>query len=111
MATATPGQLEALIKAAAKVDWLAIAEAVGSHFKDQAADEKAEQSVEELVAEAAPIVAPYVLAALGSSAIPGMGVAMLIVPALALAVFEFKGGDPDPEVDANAYHGRGGRGN
>jgi hypothetical protein len=35
----------------------------------------------------------------------------VLIPALALAVIEFKGGDADPEVDANAYASRGGRGN
>jgi hypothetical protein len=111
MATASADQLERLLRAAAKIDWLAIAEAIASRFTDEKADQAAACSVEELVAKAAPIVAPYVLSALGAALTPLGSAAMLIVPALALAVFEFKGGDADPEVDANAYSGRGGRGN
>jgi len=111
MARASADELEQLIRAAAKVDWLAIAQALASHFKDQVADEGAERSIEDLAAEAAPIVAPYLLSALGASIAPGLGVIALVVPALAFAIVEFKGGDADPERDANAYGGRGGRGN
>ena len=42
---------------------------------------------------------------------PGVSLIALIVPALALAIIEYKGGDADPERDANAYGSRGGRGN
>ena len=111
MATASADQLEQLIRAAAKVDWLAIAEALASHFEDRAADEAAERSIEDLAGEVAPILAPYLLTALGASMTPGVGLMALVVPALALAIIEYKGGDADPERDANAYRGRGGRGN
>jgi hypothetical protein len=111
MATASADELEQLIRAAAKVDWLAIAEALASHFEDKAADEAAARSVEDLAGEVAPIVAPYLLSALGASMAPGLGLVALVVPALALAIVEYKGGDADPERDANAYDGRGGRGN
>jgi hypothetical protein len=111
MATVSADELEQLIRAAAKVDWLAIAQALASHFNDQAADEAAERSIEDLAREVAPVVAPYLLSALGASMGPGFGLIALVVPALALAIVEFKGGDADPERDANAYSGRGGRGN
>ncbi len=111
MAAASAADVERMIRAAANVDWLAIAEAIASRFADSKADEAAEKSLEELASELAPIIAPYMIAAIGSSMIPGLGLVSLLVPALALAVIEFKGGDRDPEVDANAYEGRGGRGN
>lgn len=112
MPTASAADVESMIRAAANVDWLAIASAIASGFADKKADEAAEKSLEELASVLAPIIAPYVLGALSASMVPGLGVLVpLIVPALAIAVVEYKGGEPDPENDANAYSGRGGRGN
>jgi hypothetical protein len=111
MAAASAADAEHMIRAAANVDWLAIAHAIASGFADKNADEAAEKSLEELASELAPIIAPYLTAAVGASLVPVLGLAPLLVPAITLAVAEFKGGDPDPEIDANAYSGCGGRGN
>jgi hypothetical protein len=111
MAAVSPADVERMIRAAADVDWLAMAEAIASRFADSKADEAAEKSLEELASELAPIIAPYLAATIGASLVPMLGLVPLLVSALTLAVVEFKHGDPDPEVDANAYGGRGGRGN
>ena len=111
MAAASAADVERMIRAAANVDWLAIASAIASRFADKKADEAAEKSLEELASVLAPIIAPYLVAAIGASLIPMAGLIPLLVPALAIAVLEYKGGEPDPENDANAYSGRGGRGN
>jgi hypothetical protein len=59
------------------------------------ADEAAKQSEEQLVSAAAPIVAPYIIAAVGPAFAGPLAIAAgLLAPALAPAVV--KGGDPDP---------------
>jgi hypothetical protein len=94
----TAAQIEALMKTLSKIDWKDALLAVSSGFADKAADEALAENVFDVIA---PILAPYIIAAVGLEAIPGLGLLLpLLAPAIALAVMNFQGGDPDPIHDA-----------
>lgn len=84
-----------------KVDWADAVKAVSSNFADKAADEALAENVFGLLA---PILAPYLLAAVTANAIPFLGLAIDILgPAIGLAVLNFQGGLFNAEVNANEY--------
>lgn len=101
--TVTPAQIKALLGVLQNVDWADAAEAVASGFQDIKADEAIAGNLFELVA---PILAPYIIAAVGVDAIPIVGqLVPLLIPTIALAAANFRGGDPDPVHDAQTGPG------
>ena len=96
--TITAAEIDALLGVLKGVDWGDAQIAVASRFANLSADEAVAESLFDI---AAPVLAPYLIAAAGLSAIPGLGLLTpLLLPTIAIAAANFRGGDPDPTHDA-----------
>ena len=103
----TQEEAVAVVGVLQNIDWTAVTEAVVSGFSDTTADSAAMNSIENAIA---PELSKIILAAAGAelaSFVPFIG--PFLLPALGLAVANFKGGDPDPMHDAQLTQHRGGR--
>ena len=100
----TPTELEALLDVLKNIDWVDASEAVMSGFKDLPADEALATNLFETLA---PVLAPYIIAAVGLNSVPFLGLLTpLLLPAIALAASQYKSGGSGANADPL---GRGGR--
>ena len=98
----TSTELEALLGVLKNIDWADATEAVMSGFKNLPADEALAANLFETLA---PILAPYIIAAVGLEAVPFLGLLTpLLLPAIALAASQYKGGGTGANIGPDKPH-------